>query len=395
MRILPADTCRRNNVLRQFVSCGIAAALLSSCSEPTQAPVFRMSSTPSAPTGYVIHDLGTLGSPGPFGGPPISAASAINGNGQVVGESDTQDQHHPFLWDNGSMLDLGTLGGTFASASDINDLVQIVGTSTTADGHAHAFIWQKGTMQDLGTLSGGYSQATKINSVGQVLGISDGEWVLWNQGAIVRLGLVASAINDRGKVAGTVNSGSAVHGAIWEAGVITDLGTLGGASSWATFISNNGLVVGRSQTAAGATHAFLWAKKQMIDLGALPGDDESNAQFVSENGAVAGLSINTQMRTTRSFLWQNGVITDLGSFGGSLGTLVTGLNNQGTLSGVSYTPNFKRRPYAWRDGTLSDLGTVYANGNAGAAGLNQAGWVVGQTEVRQDVYHAVAWEPVR
>lgn len=368
----------------------IALSLLGACRADAPSVDGPRLRNAASTTSYIIHDLGTLGSPGPFGGPPYSSAHAINGNGQIVGESDTDDAHHPFLWESGSLRDLGTLGGGWGVAWDINDLGQVVGTSTVAAGRQHAFFWDGGVMRDLGTLSGGYSMATRINGVGQVLGESDGQPVVWDQGAITALGLVAAvAINDRGQVAGTVSAGSAVHAAIWQAGGILDLGTLGGDSSWAAAISNSGLVVGRSRTALGAVHAFLWANGGMTDLGTLPGDDQSAAAVVDENGRVAGTSSNSQGR--RGFVWVKGVMQDLGGLGGS-STIVSGLNRSGTIAGVSLTPTFTRRAFAWRDGTMTDLGSMHLN--AGASALNQAGQVVGQVEVAQDVYHAAVWESV-
>ena len=54
-------------------------------------------------------------------------------------------------------------------------------------------------------------------------------------------------------------------------GAMVDLGTLGGASSVATSVNAAGQVVGHSQTAAGATHAFRWDpdSRAMRDLGTL------------------------------------------------------------------------------------------------------------------------------
>jgi len=58
-------------------------------------------SAQAPPAGVTITDLGTLG-----GG--SSVAYGINNHGQVVGESDTVDGNtHAFLWQNGSMTDLG------------------------------------------------------------------------------------------------------------------------------------------------------------------------------------------------------------------------------------------------------------------------------------------------
>ena len=53
--------------------------------------------------------------------------------------------------------------------------------------------------------------------------------------------------------------------------IVTDLGTLGGRTSQAIGISENGLIVGDAETAAGQTHAFLYENGVMQDLGTLGG----------------------------------------------------------------------------------------------------------------------------
>jgi probable HAF family extracellular repeat protein len=127
----------------------------------------------------VMTDLGTLGG-------TVSFARAINARGQVVGVSQLSSSvWHAFLWQDGVMTDVGTVGGNaFSGAWDINDRDQVVGESATASGQGHAFFWQDGVMTDLATLGGTGSMALDINKRGQPVGVSttasgDQHAVLW------------------------------------------------------------------------------------------------------------------------------------------------------------------------------------------------------------------------
>jgi probable HAF family extracellular repeat protein len=80
---------------------------------------------------------------------------------------------------NGTMQDIGTLGGTAATARSINDAGKVVGWATTGGRKAvsHAFLWDSSTgMRDLNALKSPtdtsgleLTSAAKINNAGQIL----------------------------------------------------------------------------------------------------------------------------------------------------------------------------------------------------------------------------------
>ena len=83
---------------------------------------------------------------------PSYVGGAINGKGQVAFTEQIGSANRARFYDGTSVRDLGTLGGTSATASDLNDVGQVTGDAgIDADGGiTHAYRWSAATgMLDL------------------------------------------------------------------------------------------------------------------------------------------------------------------------------------------------------------------------------------------------------
>ncbi|MEX2306134.1 MAG: PEP-CTERM sorting domain-containing protein [Pirellulales bacterium] len=324
------------------------------------------------PPAYTVTDLGTLGG-------SLSQGFGINASGQVAGWSYTIEDAaiHPFLWTPttpggaaGTMIDLGTLGGDTSGFGvggwDVNDSGQVSGWSYIAgNAEIHAFLYD-GTMHDLGTLGGRDSFGHGINASGQVTGASftmaGTRAFLWtpttpnsSTGTMIDLGSLGGsgssgwAINASGQVAGDSRTISDANHAFLYDGTMHDLGTLGGRHSYALGINEGGQVTGLSYVTGDATqHAFLWTPTTpngvsgtMIDLGTLGGTYSSYAYGVNASGQVVGGSFTTGNAARHAFIYSSGSgMVDLNSLIDPLSgwelELGTAINDAGQITGLGF-----------------------------------------------------------
>jgi probable HAF family extracellular repeat protein len=166
-----------------------------------------------------------------FPGDVLSAAIAINDDGDVVGVSGScavPDEvnipavaRHAVVWRNGSVFSLPGLGDVMNNYPIvINNAGQIAGISDPpGDQTTHAVLWQNGAMTNLGALPGDVtSVANDINAQGQVGVSCDANFncraFLWDHGVMMDLNSLIPpdsplylyygvGINDRGEIAGT------------------------------------------------------------------------------------------------------------------------------------------------------------------------------------------------
>lgn len=130
-------------------------------------------------TGGGMTDIGTA-----IGGNNV--AHGINDFGEIVGWWSSALNATPglettgvnpadcygFLYVDGTVSAIASLGGRGTYPTDINNYKQVAGYSQTTGGQDHAFLWQDGGLKDLGTLGGSASWAWRLNNVGQIVGWS-------------------------------------------------------------------------------------------------------------------------------------------------------------------------------------------------------------------------------
>ena len=287
-----------------------------------------------------IFDLGTFG--GNFG-----QANAINDRGQVAGFATNAipvpmsggmpvsiayfgcdvdlalpTQTRAFIWDGGSIQDLGTLGGTDSCAVSINKHGQVAGysfTDSSSNPPVHPFLWQGGTMRDLGTLGGTFALTFALNNRGEVAGFS------------------------------FLAGDSVSHPSLWHRGQNIDLGTLGGDSGNAESLNDATEVVGEADlpgpSGSQLYHAFLWRHGGMTDLGTQDGDPCSLALSINSGGQIVGGSTDCKtLLNGHAFLWEHGgPMVDLNSFVPASSnltlTVATLINDRGEIAVQGVLPD--------------------------------------------------------
>jgi probable HAF family extracellular repeat protein len=233
----------------------------------------------------VMRDLDTLGG-------TDGVAFLMNERGQIMGQfylKGTTTINSIFWDEDGTATDIGSLGGTNSNCGQqscgpywMNNRSQVVGNSTLAgEATHHGFLWDRGTLTDLGTLGGDSSDANSINESGVVVGRADVPGSLTHHGILwtpkygvmtaTDLGVIggdacstAYSINSDGVVVG--DAGICFKGGrawLWEnGGPMADLNDLALPGSGlhlqdARLINDRGEIVCTGVLPSGDQHAVL------------------------------------------------------------------------------------------------------------------------------------------
>jgi probable HAF family extracellular repeat protein len=283
---------------------------------------------PDAMGHYKVTDLGTVGGLNSSTGFPQN-----NNFGLIAGQAQ------------GSQID--PLGEYWAVAYRCGD------GSSNCTGWKNlqfGFLWQNGVMTALPTLGGNNSSATAVNNLGQVAG--------WAETATKDPSCVPPQVLDFKAV---------IYGP--KRGEVHELPTFPGDAIAAAFmINDNGEAVGASGTcgvpsnsapnAAVLVHAVLWRNGSVFGLPGLGGVMNNAAFAINSSGQIAGISDPPGDATTYAVLWQDGGITNLGALPGDVSSVANDINAQGQVVGVSCDANFNCRAFLWDKGVMMDLNSL-------------------------------------
>jgi probable HAF family extracellular repeat protein len=180
---------------------------------------------------------------------------------------------------------------------------------------------------------------------------------------------------------------------------ITDLGTFGGAQSYAYAINSMNEVVGQAEVASGPNHAFFYSGGNKTDLGVLGSDVYSRALAVNDSHQVVGYSgSGGTAGIFHAFSWQiGGQMTDMGNLG-SANTTARAINSAGQVVGDGVTTAGVDHACFWQSITASitDLNSQPGVVGSGwvlsqAWGINDNQQIVGQGTFNGEPPHAFLW----
>jgi probable HAF family extracellular repeat protein len=372
------NTLRR---LRNFWIAAVATIVLGSCSNAFAQQRYKImdlginNSKDNFNMAMGLNSQGWAENMDGFVNPPETSTSTTVARGRAV------------ISIYGFNIDLGTLGKPGANSwinwGGINDLGQAVGMSETAAPDPSGedicgfgthltcvpFLWRDGHMSGLPTLGGNNGQASAINNRGEVVGFAENGVLdstcpagltnnrialaaLWAGGNAEALPLSdkdvdgeAFGINDRGEAVGYSGTcTSASHAMIWKdhtGTVLQNLGSKGGDVAYV--INNKGQIAGQVGAPDDSTfYAAAWldgadGKATKIDL--LPGDFAGFATGINNRGQVVGNDFDSNFDWFHGFIWQDNVTTDLNTLipedSGLFIISASNINDRGQISGMA------------------------------------------------------------
>jgi probable HAF family extracellular repeat protein len=310
----------------------------------------------------------------------------ISADGQILGDSTQGGTNYLWLWQNGVRT---FINSDFGPRHEVNRAGDVVGSELGGyymDGYgdfvpySRAYLWSQGNLTRLGTLGGLASSAKSMNNSNVIVGVSDDalqiqQPFVWQNGVMSALTFRSPSnsswdsvspmrIIDDGRIFGVGTLTGAVHAiqlAPSKVGIydLSDLGALPGIGLSGSLNAFNqfGLACGEGEFSPPLrVEAFLLKGGTATLLGNL-GSDGSYGLGLNDFGDVVGESNSSSYR---AFLWRDSVIYDLNSCidtnSGWLLASAKAINNAGQIVGHGMVGGshhaFLLQPVSGSDGGL-------------------------------------------
>jgi len=364
----------------------------------------------SALATWSITDLGALGD-------SMTIVTKMNNQGQVIGQSisNTTGVARAFLWDNGTLQDLGTLGDPAdltlgSNPYDINDTGQVIGTSD-GGGIVAPFIYD--SINKMQPITGFDPMVISHDGHYMFSGFKGGGLRMWKDGVVTTIGSLPNGSDGTGSAnatalnravpiqvvgnSGWADSGLQRHAFLFQddgSGRMYDLGVLGtGTTSVAYGINNSGQVIGNSYYDSGTNfHVCLWTwdnqakTATMEDLGVPLGGASAEASSINNAGQIVGISQIENSTDYHPFLITDGKIIDLNNVVPNSGWMMllaamtindngliagAGISNEGAVRSFIMTNNLKTTSFTMPPASTSltvPVTTFIANDSVGVTG---------------------------
>jgi probable HAF family extracellular repeat protein len=283
--------------------------------------------------------------PSSLGNLPLVNTKSLSNTHAIVGTTATP--HQPFVWINGKVKILPTLGGATGFGDQANSKNHAVGSTTLATGsNLHATMWIGKQVINLDQFGGVSSSGNVINNLDQVAGAYD-------------------------------PGDSTEHAYFLTSTGWTGIGDLGGSYTFTFGLNDAGMVTGQSDTSNTPDpvfgippfHGYVWQNGELTDFGSVFGDDFNTANYVNAAGQIIGSSDLANNFYAHAFLYDHGTITDLLTLPGDQISWGLGINNVGQIVGTSglrdpdqqdgpplYSELCPCHAVLWQNGKVIDLG---------------------------------------